>query len=114
MEAVGEHHASVWDAVCDTPAEALDMRMRSELMVALKKAIKAKGWTQSEAAKHLVVTRARVSDLLQGKISRFGLDSLVNMAAAVGPGLRFCDQNDAKPQHSRNLRAELKGETLAE
>lgn len=80
----GERYASVWDAICDTPAEALNMRMRSELMVALKTIIKAKGWTQAEAARQLGVTQPRLSELLRGKISLFGLDSLVNMVAAAG------------------------------
>lgn len=83
-ETISERYTSVWDAISDTPAEALNMQMRSELMVALKKIIKEKGWTQAEAAKQLGVTQPRVSDLLRGKISLFGLDSLVNMVAAAG------------------------------
>ncbi|MBS1164812.1 MAG: transcriptional regulator, family [Proteobacteria bacterium] len=83
-EMISERYASVWDAISDTPAEALNMQMRSELMVALKKIIKEKGWTQAEAAKQLGVTQPRISDLLRGKISLFGLDSLVNMVAAAG------------------------------
>ncbi|PKR88724.1 transcriptional regulator [Pleomorphomonas diazotrophica] len=84
METISERYASVWDAISDTPAEALDRKMRSDLMIALKKIIKAKGWTRAEAAKHLGVTQPRLSDLLRGKISLFGLDSLVNMVAAAG------------------------------
>ena len=34
----GPAYASVWDAIEDTPAEAAHMRMRSELMMALKDA----------------------------------------------------------------------------
>ena len=83
-EAIGERHASVWDAIGDTPAEALHMRSRSDLMVALKTIIKARGWTQAEAARHLGVTEPRVSDLLRGRIGLFGLDSLVDMVAASG------------------------------
>lgn len=83
-EIISQRYASVWDAISDTPAEALNMQMRSELMVALKKIIKEKGWTQAEAAKQLGVTQPRISDLLRGKISLFGLDSLVNMVAAAG------------------------------
>jgi predicted XRE-type DNA-binding protein len=83
-EMLSERYASVWDAISDTPAEALNMQMRSELMVALKKIIKEKGWTQAEAAEQLGVTQPRVSDLLRGKISLFGRDSLVNMMTAAG------------------------------
>jgi predicted XRE-type DNA-binding protein len=80
----GPAYASVWDAIEDTPAEAANMRMRSELMMALKARIEAQGWTQAQAAKVMGVTQPRVSDLVRGKIDRFGLDALVGMAAAAG------------------------------
>lgn len=84
MDTISQRYASVWDAISDTPAEALNMQMRSELMVALKKIITEKGWALAEAAKHLGVTQPRVSDLLRGKISLFGLDSLASIVAAAG------------------------------
>ncbi|UCI07269.1 helix-turn-helix domain-containing protein [Mesorhizobium sp. B1-1-8] len=79
-----ETFASVWDAVEDTPAEAENMKLRSTLMMALERHIRAKGWTQAEAARRLGVTQPRVSDLLRGKINLFALDTLVNMAVAAG------------------------------
>ena len=42
------------------------------------------GWTQVEAASHCGVTQPRINDLLRGRISRFSLDALVNIAAALG------------------------------
>jgi len=77
-------YASVWDAIEDTPAEAANMRMRSEVMIALKRRIKEQNWTQAEAAKIMGVTQPRISDLTRGKIQRFGLDALVAMAMAAG------------------------------
>jgi predicted XRE-type DNA-binding protein len=53
-------------------------------MIALEEHIKRKGWSQSEAARRFSVTQPRVSDLMRGKIPLFGLDTLVNMAVAVG------------------------------
>jgi predicted XRE-type DNA-binding protein len=79
-----ETFASVWDAVEDTPAEAENMKLRSTLMMALEQHIRAKGWTQVEAARRLGVTQPRVSDLLRGKINLFALDTLVNMVVAAG------------------------------
>ena len=79
-----ERFASVWDAIEDTPAEAENMKLRSSLMMALKEHIARTGMTQSEAALLFGVTQPRVSDLMRGKISLFGLDALVNMAAAAG------------------------------
>lgn len=79
-----QRFASVWDAIEDTPAEAENMKLRSALMDAIEEAIKAKGWTQAEAAKALGVTQPRVSALMRGKIGMFSLDSLINMLTALG------------------------------
>lgn len=85
MEAIGERYASVWDAISDTPAEALDRKMRSDLMIALKKIIKAKGWTQAEAAKHLSVPQPRVSATLT-----VGNDRRRFTSDACGAERRYC------------------------
>jgi predicted XRE-type DNA-binding protein len=79
-----ERFASVWDAIEDTPAESENMKLRSVLMMALKGHIERTGMSQSQAAQLFGVTQPRVSDLMRGKISLFGLDALVNMAAAAG------------------------------
>ena len=75
---------SVWDAIEDTPEEAENMKLRSALMSALKNHITRTGMSQVQAAKLFGVTQPRVSDLMRGKINLFGLDALVNMAAAAG------------------------------
>lgn len=79
-----ERFSSVWDAIEDTPAAAENMKLRSALMIAVKDHVKRQGWTQGEAARRFGVTQPRVSDLMRGKIELFGLDTLVNMAVAVG------------------------------
>ncbi len=76
--------ASVWDAIADTPAEAANLRLRSELMDQIAAVVTEQGWTQSEAAARCGVTQPRMNDLLRGRISRFSLDALVNIAAALG------------------------------
>jgi len=80
----GERFTSVWDAIENTPAQAENMRARSSLMMALKDHIASEGLNQSQAAKLFGVTQPRVSDLIRGKIDLFGLDTLINMAAAAG------------------------------
>ena len=76
--------ASVWDAIEDTPEEAENIKLRCGLMLALKAHLERVGLSQSAAAKLFGVTQPRVSDLVRGKINLFGLDALVNMAAAAG------------------------------
>ena len=77
-------YASVWDAIADTPEEAANLRVRAELMEKIAALIGDSGWTQAEAAAHCGVTQPRINDLLRGRISRFSLDALVNIAAALG------------------------------
>ena len=75
---------NVWDAIADTPEEAANLSLRSDLMDQITEIIKNAGWTQAEAAVRCGVTQPRINDLLRGKISRFSLDALVNIASALG------------------------------
>ena len=79
-----EEFANVWDAIEDTPEEAANLTLRSDLMNQIEELIQESGWTQAEAAKHCGVTQPRINDLLRGRISRFSLDALVNIASALG------------------------------
>ncbi len=79
-----QRFANVWDAIADTPEEAANLTMRSELMDEIEAIIKANGWTQAEAAKRCGVTQPRMNDLLRGRIARFSIDALVNIASALG------------------------------
>lgn len=83
-----EQFENVWDALADTPEEAANLTMRSDLMMQIETIIKEKGWTQKEAAKRCGVTQPRINDLLRGRISKFSLDALVNIAAALGRKVR--------------------------
>ena len=47
------------------------------------------GLTQAGAAKRLKVSQPRISDLTRGKISRFSLDTLVNMLTDAGLEVDF-------------------------
>jgi len=51
--------------------------------------VKQHGWTQTEAASHCGVTQPRINDLMRGRVSRFSLDALVNIATALGCRVRF-------------------------
>ena len=75
---------NVWDALSDTPAEAANMTARSDLLLALQRTIAGWGVTNEAAAKRLGITRPRVSDLVAGKINKFSLDALVNLASQAG------------------------------
>lgn len=72
--------ASVWDALESDPVVAANLAMRSELLRALYKRVGSWRLTQAEAARRLDITQPRLNDLLRGRISKFSLDALVNLA----------------------------------
>ena len=84
-----ESCASVWDAIADTPEQAANLRARSELMRQIAAIVKDSGWTQTDAAQRCGVTQPRMNDLLRGRVSRFSLDALVNIATAIGRTVHF-------------------------
>lgn len=61
--------------------EAEHLRIRSALMAAIVKVIKARKLSQSRAAVLLGVSQPRISDLVRGKIDLFSIDTLVQMLA---------------------------------
>jgi predicted XRE-type DNA-binding protein len=79
-----ETYNSVWDAIADTPEQAANLQARAELMRQIAAIIQAGGWKQTEAASRCGVTQPRINDLLRGRVSRFSLDALVNIAMALG------------------------------
>ncbi len=84
----GQVFACVWDALEDSPAEAANMRLRSELMTAVKQAVAGWRLTQAEAAHRLEVTQPRLNDLLRGRIGNFSLDALILLAIRAGLQVR--------------------------
>lgn len=84
----GQVFASVWDALEDSPAEAANMRLRSELMIAVQETVARWGLTQAEAARRLDVTQPRLNDLLRGRTSKFSLDALILLAERAGLSVR--------------------------
>ena len=75
---------SVWDAISPTPEEAANMKVRSQLVMALNGLIEKRGLDTRQAADLLGVTPPRVSELASGKIQLFSVDRLINMLAHAG------------------------------
>lgn len=77
-------YATVWDALADSQEDAINLRLRAELMEKIADLIAENGWTQVEAAERCGVSQPRINDLLRGRVSKYSLDALVNIAAALG------------------------------
>ncbi len=72
-----------------SPEEALNLKIRADLMLNIKGFIQTKGWTQKQAALFFDETQPRISDLMNGDIDRFTIDKLVMMIAKTGMDIRF-------------------------
>ena len=75
---------NVFDALADTPAEAANLKARAEILSAVARRVRSWNLSQEAAAARLGVTRPRLNDLLRGKLGKFSLDALVNLATAAG------------------------------
>ncbi|MDB4951947.1 MAG: hypothetical protein JWM27_4596 [Gemmatimonadetes bacterium] len=64
--------------------EAANLKVRSTLMIEIRKVIELRGLRQTEAAEVFGVSQPRISDLVRGKIDQFTIDSLVNMLRHAG------------------------------
>ena len=77
-------YSDVFDAPSDTPAEAANMKARADLLGVIVAHVTSCGLPQEAAAARLGITRPRLNDLLRGKLGKFSLDALVNLATAAG------------------------------
>lgn len=80
---------SAFDALCDTPAEATNFKLRAELMSKITDTVQSMQGTQKEIAKLCNITQPRLNDLLRGKINNFSLDALVSICTSLGIDVSF-------------------------
>ncbi len=64
--------------------DADNLRLRSQLMIEIRRYVEENGLTQKEAAKNMGTTQPRLNDVVKGRIEKCTIDRLVNMLAAVG------------------------------
>jgi predicted XRE-type DNA-binding protein len=75
---------SVWKALAKDEAEAQTMRLRADLLIALRDRVASWKVTQAEAAKRLGTSQPRLNNMLQGRIESFSLDMLTKLACRAG------------------------------
>ena len=67
-----------------SPEEAEDLEIRATLLEGIQNWLKKSGMSQAAAAEHLGVSQARISEIKNGKISRFTIDKLIAIASRAG------------------------------
>lgn len=63
---------------------AANLKVRARLMNHLNDYIQNRDLTQEEAAEHFGVPQSRISLLVNGRISKFTIDYLINMCSRAG------------------------------
>ena len=89
FESTGQTFRDIWEAIESNPIEAMNLRIRSNLMSAIIDTVRGWGVTQKEAAKRLGITQPRLNLLLKGRFNEFSLDALVELLKPAGLELEF-------------------------
>jgi predicted XRE-type DNA-binding protein len=76
-------YESAFDAL-DDPDRAANLKVRAKLMNRLQKHIDRQELTQIQAAQQMDVPQSRISLLVNGRISQFTIDYLLNMCTRAG------------------------------
>ena len=75
---------NIFDDLGFEPDEAVNLKIRADLILDLQKYIKKQQWTQQEAAAFFNETQPRISNLMNGDLERFSIDKLVQMIVKAG------------------------------
>ncbi len=64
--------------------EATNLKIRADLMLDLRKYIRAQSWTHEKAASFFGETKARIAALVDGQIADFSVDELISLLSKAG------------------------------
>jgi predicted XRE-type DNA-binding protein len=84
MNDITSGSSNVFEDLGFEPQEAINLRIRADLMLDLREFIQTQQWTQAEAACFFGETQPRISNLMNGDIDRFAIDKLVQMLTLAG------------------------------
>jgi predicted XRE-type DNA-binding protein len=67
-----------------SPETAANLRIKSELMLNLRKLIRSNNWSINQAAESLSTSETVLENLLSGQIDQFSIDQLVALVSNAG------------------------------
>ncbi len=68
--------------------EATNLKIRADLMLDLRKHIRARSWTHEQAANFFGETKVRIAALVDGQIADFNVDELISLLSKAGMRVR--------------------------
>ena len=72
------------DAVTDTVGEAAILRLRADLMTAIRLQIEDRGLTDEAAAQVVGLTRSRIEAFRLGRLDKFSIEDLITIGVEFG------------------------------
>lgn len=75
---------NLFELLTDDPVEYNMKHLKTQLFMVLITLIREKGWTQAKAAEELKVTQPRMSNLFNGYLDKFSIDTILEMLVRSG------------------------------
>lgn len=75
---------NIFELITNDPVRFNMLALKSKLVMVLVNLIQGQKWTQAEAARRLDVSQPRMSNLFNGKLDKFSIDTLIEMLLGVG------------------------------
>jgi predicted XRE-type DNA-binding protein len=74
---------NLWEDIGFSPAEAVELKVKSEIYMELMGYIRQRGFTQAELVKLLDIHQPDASFLMNGRVSKFSVGKLIQFAAKL-------------------------------
>ena len=82
-------NGNLFGALGFAPEEALDLRLRSDLLMIISRIIARKKYSSSQLQQVLCEDQPRISELLNRKLDKLSLNRLVRYAAKLGQAIEI-------------------------
>ena len=73
-----------FEAISTDPVKFNTWSIKSKLIIIIRKLMIDNNWSQSEAAAQLGISQPRVSNMMNGKLDKFSVDTLLEMVFKMG------------------------------
>ncbi len=84
-----ESSGNVFKDIGYSDTEAANLMARAQLMLKVRDIIKAKGWSQREAARILRVSQPRIAEIMSFNTKYFSVDLLLKYLGRLGTKVSF-------------------------
>ncbi len=88
---------NIFEACTESKEEAADLQFRADIMLLIRSIIEEKKWTPAETGVALGVTQPRISELMNGHVTKFSSDKLITYISKLGYSIvPRLDMNEAQ------------------